>query len=98
MQEYGCEGCHEIPGIPGASARRWATSPRAGATPNQPTNPIAWIQDPPAVDSFTAMPNVGLKPLAGARRRRLSLHALPLKGERFEQETQRRGETSARVP
>jgi cytochrome c2 len=67
MQEYGCGGCHEIPGIPGA---RGHVGPPladvttrlfiAGATENKPSSLIAWIKDPPAVDSSTAMPNVGL--------------------------------------
>jgi cytochrome c len=67
MQEYGCGGCHQIPGIPGARGRVGPPLGEvgtrlfvAGATPNQPTNLIAWIQDPPAIDSATAMPNVGL--------------------------------------
>lgn len=67
MQEYGCGGCHEIPGIPGARGRVGPPLAEvttrlfiAGATENKPTNLIAWIQDPPAVDSSTAMPNVGL--------------------------------------
>jgi cytochrome c2 len=67
IQEYGCGGCHQIPGIRGARGRVGPplgdVATRlfiAGALPNQPTNLIAWIQDPPAVDSSTAMPNVGL--------------------------------------
>ena len=67
LQEYGCGGCHEIPGIPGARGRvgppLGEVATRlfiAGAMPNQPSNLIAWIQDPPAIDSSTAMPNVGL--------------------------------------
>ena len=67
IQEYGCGGCHQIPGIRGARGRvgppLGEVATRlfiAGATPNQPTNLIAWIQDPPAIDSSTAMPNVGL--------------------------------------
>lgn len=67
MEEYGCGGCHEIPGIPGARGRVGPplgdVTTRlfiAGATENKPSNLIAWIRDPPAVDSSTAMPNVGL--------------------------------------
>jgi len=67
MQEYGCGGCHQIPGIPGARGRVGpplaGVGTRlfiAGATENKPTNLIDWIKDPPAVDSSTAMPNVGL--------------------------------------
>lgn len=31
-----------------------------GVLPNEPRNMLRWLQDPPAVDSMTAMPNVGL--------------------------------------
>lgn len=67
MEQYGCGGCHEIPGVPGARGRvgppLGGVGARlfiAGATENKPTNLIAWIQDPPAVDSSTAMPKVGV--------------------------------------
>jgi cytochrome c len=67
IQEYGCGGCHRIPGIRGARGRVGPPLDEvatrlfiAGATENKPTNLIAWIQDPPAIDSATAMPNVGL--------------------------------------
>lgn len=66
-REYGCGGCHEIPGVPGARGR---VGPPlgdvagrlfiAGATPNHPSELIAWIQDPQSVDSATAMPKVGV--------------------------------------
>ena len=64
---YGCGGCHVIPGVPGA---RGGVGPPlgevatrlfiAGATENKPKNLIAWIQDPQAIDSATAMPRVGV--------------------------------------
>jgi len=67
MEQYGCGGCHEIPGIPGARGRVGPPLAGigtrlfiAGAMENKPMNLVAWIQDPPAVDSSTAMPNVGL--------------------------------------
>lgn len=67
MREYGCGGCHEIPGIPGARGRVGPplgdVATRlyiAGATENKPANLIAWIEDPLAIDSSTAMPNLGV--------------------------------------
>jgi cytochrome c len=32
----------------------------AGVLPNTPENLLRWIQDPPGVDSLTAMPNLGV--------------------------------------
>lgn len=32
----------------------------AGVLTNTPQHMIRWIQDPPAIDSATAMPNVGV--------------------------------------
>ena len=32
----------------------------AGVLENTPSNLVRWIKDPPAVDSMTAMPNVGV--------------------------------------
>jgi cytochrome c len=64
---YGCGSCHTIPGIAGATAtvgpplagiaRR---SYIAGVLTNEPDNMVRWLLDPPAVDSLTAMPRVGL--------------------------------------
>jgi cytochrome c len=69
LRSYGCETCHTIPGVVGADAtvgpplagiaRR---SYIAGVLPNAPDNMIRWIEDPRAVDSLTAMPNVGVTP------------------------------------
>lgn len=65
IRAYGCETCHTIPGVAGADglvgpplagiAKR---SYIAGVLPNAPANLIRWIQDPKAVDSLTAMPNM----------------------------------------
>jgi cytochrome c2 len=64
---YGCGGCHEIPRIPGAHGR--VGPPLAGfasrayvggVLENTPTNLVAWLQDPRAIDPQTAMPAVGL--------------------------------------
>ncbi|WP_420129396.1 c-type cytochrome [Longimicrobium sp.] len=66
-REYGCGSCHTIPGVPGAHAlvgpplegiagRMYI----AGVLTNTPQHMMRWIMDPPAVDSATAMPNVGV--------------------------------------
>jgi cytochrome c len=67
IRRYGCGACHVIPGVRGARglvgpplsdvARRMYL---AGVLPNQPENMVRWILDPPAIDSLTAMPNVGV--------------------------------------
>jgi cytochrome c2 len=64
---FGCRSCHQIPGVPGADgrvgpplegiARRTYI---AGVLANSPSNMVRWLMDPPAVDSLTAMPRVGL--------------------------------------
>ena len=67
IRQYGCGACHAIPRVPGASAivgpNLQGVASRAyiaGVKPNIPENMIQWIMDPPAVDSQTAMPNVGV--------------------------------------
>ena len=67
MRRYGCYSCHTIPGVPGAAANvgpPLATVGSrvyiAGVISNTPTNMIHWLTDPPAVDSLTAMPNLGV--------------------------------------
>jgi mono/diheme cytochrome c family protein len=67
IRAVGCRACHTIPGIDGANslvgppltgiASRMYI---AGVLPNQPANMVRWLVDPPAVDSLTAMPNMGL--------------------------------------
>lgn len=67
IRQYGCGTCHEIPGIPGATGMVGPSLHRialrtfiAGVLPNSPEHMLSWLLDPPAVDSLTAMPNVGL--------------------------------------
>ena len=65
IYNLGCGACHTIPGIPGAYA---AIGPPltqmgnrnyiAGVIKNTPDNLTAWIQNPPAIDSKTAMPHL----------------------------------------
>jgi cytochrome c len=67
IRAYGCGSCHTIRGIRGANglvgppltgiAQR---SYVAGVLTNTPENLVRWIQNPPAVDPKTAMPNVGV--------------------------------------
>ncbi|HYH37030.1 MAG TPA: cytochrome C [Azospirillum sp.] len=62
-KELGCGGCHEIPGVAGASG---VVGPSlkgigkrvyiAGVLPNSADNMVTWILDPPGVDAKTLMP------------------------------------------
>ena len=63
--DYGCGSCHTIPGVDGAdglvgpSLQHLANRPYIGGViENTPHNLTRWIQDPPAIDPQTAMPNV----------------------------------------
>lgn len=69
MRKYGCGSCHQIPGV--AAANGLVGPPLAGIAnrayiggvlPNAPENMIRWIENPKAIDSLTAMPNVGVTP------------------------------------
>jgi cytochrome c2 len=67
IQSAGCGACHMIPGIHAANgelgpplnsfSRRTMI---AGELPNTPDNLVRWIENPPSVESGTAMPNLGL--------------------------------------
>lgn len=67
MIRYGCAGCHNIPGVPGA---RGEVGPPlsgfdrrlyiAGALTNEPHNLVRWLVNPSAVDPHTAMPVTGI--------------------------------------
>ena len=67
IARYGCGSCHIIPGVSGASGL--AGPPLsgignriyiAGVLQNTPLNMIRWIENPPAVDEHTVMPNLGV--------------------------------------
>lgn len=67
MRKYGCQSCHSIPGVAGATAlvgpplEGIATrSFIGGVLVNSPANMMAWIQDPPAHAPRTAMPDLGV--------------------------------------
>lgn len=67
LRRYGCQACHTIPGVAGASG---LVGPPlagvgqrvyiAGVLPNTPENLVKWIEAPQAVDSLTAMPTLGV--------------------------------------
>jgi cytochrome c2 len=67
ISRYGCGSCHIIPGISGATGR--AGPPLtgignriyvAGVLQNTAPNMIRWIENPPAIDEHTVMPNLGV--------------------------------------
>jgi cytochrome c2 len=67
ITRYGCGSCHIIPGVSGASGL--AGPPLsgignriyvAGVLQNTPDNMVRWIENPPAVDEHTVMPNLGV--------------------------------------
>jgi cytochrome c oxidase assembly factor CtaG/cytochrome c2 len=67
IRTFGCDSCHTIPGIPGADATVGPPLDRvaqrvylAGHVPNTPENMMRWIEDPPALDSRTVMPDMGI--------------------------------------
>lgn len=62
---YGCETCHQIPGVSGTDAsvgppltRFAARHYIAGELPNTSENLVRWIMDPQSVEPGTAMPNM----------------------------------------
>jgi cytochrome c2 len=67
IRKYGCNTCHEVPGVPGARAligppldgvgQRYYL---AGELPNSPENLMLWIQHPRKVEPHTAMPEMGV--------------------------------------
>jgi cytochrome c2 len=69
LQQGPCKGCHQIPGVPGATGRvgppLTGFSGRAyiaGRLANTPDHLVAWIVDPQAIDPRTAMPRTGVSP------------------------------------
>lgn len=67
LAQYGCNGCHRIPGVTGAEvdvgpplagvARRQLI---AGQIANSPDAMVRWLRDPQRIDPLTAMPNLGV--------------------------------------
>jgi cytochrome c2 len=66
--QYGCAGCHTIPGVRGPGGRVGPPLADIGARlylggrlTNTPDNLIRWIENPRAVDPQTAMPATGIR-------------------------------------
>ena len=67
IRKYGCNGCHEISGVPGA---RGLIGPPldnigqryyiAGELANTPDNLMSWIQHPHQIEPHTLMPEMGV--------------------------------------
>jgi cytochrome c2 len=67
VRRYGCNACHIIPGIPGATGKVGPSlegiasrTYLAGKLNNTPQNLMRWIRDPQGVTKGTAMPNLGV--------------------------------------
>ena len=67
IAHYGCGSCHIVPGVSGASGRVGPPLSGigsrvyvAGVLQNTPDNLIRWLENPPAVDEHTVMPNLGV--------------------------------------
>lgn len=67
IRKYGCEACHTIPGINGATGLIGPPLDRigsrvylAGRLPNTPENLMRWIRDPQGIAPGTAMPQMGV--------------------------------------
>lgn len=67
IADYGCGGCHVVPGLRGANGTVAAPLTDfgrrhyiAGRLPNNAENLTRWIMDPQQVDPETAMPDLGV--------------------------------------
>jgi putative membrane protein len=67
IRRFGCGACHVVPGIRGAQGQVGpplggvgGRAYIAGVLTNTPDHMVRWIVNPRAVDSLTAMPNVGV--------------------------------------
>jgi cytochrome c len=67
IRAYGCQTCHSIPGVPGATSRVGPPLDGiggrvylAGRLTNSPDNLMRWIRSPRQVDEQTAMPDLGV--------------------------------------
>jgi cytochrome c len=67
VERYGCSACHAIPGIANQGSNVGPPLHKialrgyiGGVLPNTPADMVRWLQNPPAVDPRTAMPNLGV--------------------------------------
>jgi len=69
IERFGCAACHIIPGIKGTNGTIGPSLEHfaqrhiiAGKFPNNPQMLVKWLQNPPAFDPQSAMPNLGISP------------------------------------
>lgn len=67
IHQYACTACHTVPGVAGADTRVGPPLAGMGSRPfiagflaNTPSNMVRWLQDPPAQNELTAMPDLGV--------------------------------------
>lgn len=67
LRQFGCGGCHEIPGVAAARGKLGPPLARisrqvylAGSIPNTPGNMAAFIRDPRIADPRIVMPAMGI--------------------------------------
>jgi cytochrome c len=67
MRQFGCAGCHTVPGVPGAAGLVGPPLKQmgqrvyvAGVLANTPDNLVRFIVDPRQVSPRTAMPRTGI--------------------------------------
>lgn len=67
VRDRGCVACHTVPGVAGPGSKVGPPLDNlalrgyiGGVLPNTPGNLVRWLLDPPAIDSRTAMPDMGL--------------------------------------
>lgn len=67
LEQYGCIGCHEIPGLVGPEARLGpplhgigSRTMLGGVLPNSPENMTRWLRAPQAFTPHSAMPSLGV--------------------------------------
>lgn len=67
IAQYGCGGCHHVPGVPGAYGRVGPSFTGfadrtyiAGSVRNEPAQVVDWIRFPQRVRPGTAMPTLGV--------------------------------------
>lgn len=67
LADYGCTGCHLVPGVRGADGlvgptlHYWADRQYiAGRVRNTPDNTVSWIMAPQSMVPGTAMPDMGV--------------------------------------